>query len=204
LDDQRISVRFTATVTLNELVRIYNSKHFGLAIKAKNQISPVVYFEANFESVSTSAIVSSKPIRLMRRGGVLFFAFLLDELKASRVSRKTAWDILQELRSILNEHGVVLAPPAAKNIGGRSFQECASHFIPRRQQSPSDTATKRKRNKRMALESYYLKVVQQTCPLTGRCAYRWTMFRWADRAVLPSGNSGSEGPKATAYLTLNK
>jgi hypothetical protein len=34
----------------------------------------------------------------------------------------------------------------------------------------------------MALESYYLKVVQQTCPSTGRCAYRWTMFRWADRA----------------------
>jgi hypothetical protein len=34
---------------------------------------------------------------------------LLDELKASRISRKTAWHILQELRSILNEHGVVLA-----------------------------------------------------------------------------------------------
>jgi hypothetical protein len=48
---------------------------------------------------------------------------LLDELKASRASRKTAWDILQELRSILNEHGVVLAPPAAKNIGGRSSQD---------------------------------------------------------------------------------
>jgi hypothetical protein len=76
------------------------------------------------------------------------FQDLLDELKASRASRKTAWDILQELRSILNEHGVVLAPPAAKNIGGRSFQECASHFIPRRQQSPSDTATKQKRNKK--------------------------------------------------------
>jgi hypothetical protein len=42
---------------------------------------------------------------------------LLDELKASRISRKTAWDILQELRSILNEHGVILAPPAVKNIG---------------------------------------------------------------------------------------
>jgi hypothetical protein len=42
---------------------------------------------------------------------------LLDELKASRASRKTAWDILQELRRILNEHGVILAPPAVKNIG---------------------------------------------------------------------------------------
>ena len=47
LDDQRIFVRFTATVTSTELVRIYNSKHFGLAIKAENQISPVVYFEAS-------------------------------------------------------------------------------------------------------------------------------------------------------------
>jgi len=42
---------------------------------------------------------------------------LLDELKASRISHKTAWDILQELRSILNEHGVILASPAVKNIG---------------------------------------------------------------------------------------
>ena len=46
------------------------------------------------------------------------FQDLLDELKASRASRETAWEILQELRSILNENGVVLAPPAAKNIGG--------------------------------------------------------------------------------------
>ena len=34
----------------------------------------------------------------------------------------------------------------------------------------------------MALESYYLKVVRQTCASTGRCAYRRTLFRWADRA----------------------
>jgi hypothetical protein len=31
--------------------------------------------------------------------------------------RKTAWDILQELRGILNEHGVNLAPPAVRSIG---------------------------------------------------------------------------------------
>jgi hypothetical protein len=42
---------------------------------------------------------------------------LLDELKASRASRKTAWNILQELRGILNEHGVSLAPPAVRNVG---------------------------------------------------------------------------------------
>jgi len=35
---------------------------------------------ANFESVSTSAIVSRRRIRLMRCGGVLFFAFLLTAL----------------------------------------------------------------------------------------------------------------------------
>jgi hypothetical protein len=42
---------------------------------------------------------------------------ILDELKASWASRKTAWDILQELRGILSEHGVNLAPPAVRNIG---------------------------------------------------------------------------------------
>jgi hypothetical protein len=35
---------------------------------------------------------------------------LLGELKASPISRKTAWDILQALRGILEDHGVVLAP----------------------------------------------------------------------------------------------
>ena len=34
----------------------------------------------------------------------------------------------------------------------------------------------------MALESYHLKVFRQTCASTGRCAYRWTLFRRADRA----------------------
>src|SRR5271166_482594 len=45
----------------------------------------------NFESVSTSAIVSSKPIRLMRCGGVLFFAFLLTalaELRAEKIDNR--------------------------------------------------------------------------------------------------------------------
>ena len=42
---------------------------------------------------------------------------LLDELKASRASRKTAWEILQEIRGILKDNGVVLSPPAVKNIG---------------------------------------------------------------------------------------
>jgi hypothetical protein len=42
---------------------------------------------------------------------------LLDGLKASRASCKTAWKILQEIREILREHGVNLVPSAVKNIG---------------------------------------------------------------------------------------
>ncbi len=42
---------------------------------------------------------------------------LLDELSASRASRRNAWAILKELRLVLSEvAGVDLPPPAAKNI----------------------------------------------------------------------------------------
>ena len=41
----------------------------------------------NFESVSTSAIVPRKRIGLMRRGGVLFFAFLLTVLPGLRAEK---------------------------------------------------------------------------------------------------------------------
>ena len=51
---------------------------------------------ANFESVSTSAIVSRKRIRLMRRAGFLFFAILLaalSELRAEKIdNRNFAFD----------------------------------------------------------------------------------------------------------------
>src|ERR1700675_4059861 len=51
---------------------------------------------ANFESVSTSAIVSRKRIRLMRRAGFFFFAFLLTalpELPAEKIdNRNFAFD----------------------------------------------------------------------------------------------------------------
>jgi hypothetical protein len=42
---------------------------------------------------------------------------LLDELKASRISRQTAWKILQELREILRDDGANLASPGVKDIG---------------------------------------------------------------------------------------
>jgi CheY-like chemotaxis protein len=42
---------------------------------------------------------------------------MLDELAASRASRRTAWTILQELRAVLKDvAGVELPPPAVKNI----------------------------------------------------------------------------------------
>jgi hypothetical protein len=59
----------------------------------------------------------------------------LDELKASRISRKTAWDIPQELRSVLNEHGVILASPAVKNIGVEGRLVCDGAWL--RRHSPA-------------------------------------------------------------------
>jgi acetyl-CoA carboxylase alpha subunit len=44
----------------------------------------------------------------------------LDELKASRASRKTAWQILQELRDILRDHGVNFAPHMLPDTWGIS------------------------------------------------------------------------------------
>jgi hypothetical protein len=42
---------------------------------------------------------------------------LLDELEASRASRKNAWRILQELRAVVKDVcKVELPPPAVKNI----------------------------------------------------------------------------------------
>jgi hypothetical protein len=42
---------------------------------------------------------------------------LLDELEASRVSRKRTWDVLQEIRWVLKDTtGVELPPPSRKKI----------------------------------------------------------------------------------------
>jgi hypothetical protein len=54
---------------------------------------------------------------------------MLDELAASRASRRTAWTILQELRAVLKDvAGVELPPPAVKNISieGRSRQQATT------------------------------------------------------------------------------
>ena len=45
------------------------------------------------------------------------FQDLLDELEASRTSRKRAWDILQEIRWLLKDvAGIELVPPPRKTI----------------------------------------------------------------------------------------
>jgi len=42
---------------------------------------------------------------------------LFDELEASRASRKRSWEILQEIRWVLNDiAGIELPPPARKTI----------------------------------------------------------------------------------------
>ena len=42
---------------------------------------------------------------------------MLDELEASRASRKRAWDVLQEIRWVLKDTaGIEIPPPARKTI----------------------------------------------------------------------------------------
>ena len=61
---------------------------------------------------------------------------LLDELKASRASRKRAWEILQEIRWVLKDvAGLELLPPARKTIDleGRVVKEGVRKSLKARQ-----------------------------------------------------------------------
>ncbi len=61
---------------------------------------------------------------------------LLDELAASRASRKNAWANLQELRGVLKDIvGVDLPPPAVKNIAleGRIVRDGVRKALAKRQ-----------------------------------------------------------------------
>ncbi len=61
---------------------------------------------------------------------------LLDELKASRASRKRAWEILQEIRFVLKDvAGLELPPPARKTIDleGRVVKEGVRKSLKARQ-----------------------------------------------------------------------
>jgi hypothetical protein len=66
---------------------------------------------------------------------------LLDELKASRASRKRAWEILQEIRWVLKDTASIeLPPPARKTIDleGRLVKDAVRKAIKDRQNALTD------------------------------------------------------------------
>jgi hypothetical protein len=66
---------------------------------------------------------------------------LLDELEASRASRKRAWEILQEIRWVLKETaGLQLPPPARKTIDleGRLVKDGVRKSLKDRQSALTD------------------------------------------------------------------
>jgi DNA primase len=61
---------------------------------------------------------------------------LLDELEASRASRKRAWEVLQEIRWVLKDAaGVAVSPPAKKTIDleGRVIKDAVRKALQERQ-----------------------------------------------------------------------
>lgn len=61
---------------------------------------------------------------------------LLDELKASRASRRRAWEVLQEIRWVLQDTaGVSLPPPAGRTIDleGRTVKDGVRDALMKRQ-----------------------------------------------------------------------
>jgi hypothetical protein len=61
---------------------------------------------------------------------------LLDELKASRASRKRAWEILQEIRFVLKDVAGLELPPAARktiDLEGRVIKEGVRKSLKARQ-----------------------------------------------------------------------
>jgi hypothetical protein len=63
---------------------------------------------------------------------------LLNELEASRASRKRAWEILQEIRYVLKDTtGIEAPPPARKTIDleGRIVKEAVRHALQDRQKA---------------------------------------------------------------------
>jgi len=61
---------------------------------------------------------------------------LLDELEASRASRKRAWEVLQEIRWVLKDTaGVTVSPPVRKTIDseGRVIKDAVRKALQERQ-----------------------------------------------------------------------
>jgi hypothetical protein len=66
---------------------------------------------------------------------------LLDELEASRASRKRAWDVLQEIRWVLKDTaGLEIPPPARKTIDleGRLVKDAIRKALKDRQNALTD------------------------------------------------------------------
>jgi hypothetical protein len=66
---------------------------------------------------------------------------LLDELEASRASRKRAWEVLQEIRWVLKDTaGIELPPPARKtiNLEGRLVKDTVRKALKDRQNAITD------------------------------------------------------------------
>src|SRR6266436_7421882 len=66
---------------------------------------------------------------------------LLDELEASRASRKRAWEVLQEIRWVLKDTaGIELPPPARKTIDleGRVVKDGVRTALRDRQEALSE------------------------------------------------------------------
>ena len=66
---------------------------------------------------------------------------MLDELEASRASRKRAWDVLQEIRWVLKDTvGIELPPPARKTIDleGRLVKDAVLKALKDRQNALTD------------------------------------------------------------------
>jgi hypothetical protein len=64
---------------------------------------------------------------------------ILDELEASRASRKRAWEVLQEIRWVLKDTtGIDLPPPASKTIDldGRLVKDGVRNALPGTPESP--------------------------------------------------------------------
>jgi hypothetical protein len=66
---------------------------------------------------------------------------MLDELEASRASRKRAWDVLQEIRWVLKDTaGIEIPPPARKTIDleGRLVKDTVRKALKDRQNALTD------------------------------------------------------------------
>ncbi len=66
---------------------------------------------------------------------------MLDELEASRASRKRAWDVLQEIRWVLKDTaGIEIPPPARKTIDleGRLVKDIVRKALKDRQNALTD------------------------------------------------------------------